>query len=73
MNGKRIVGRNYVESCGRCDVPPWELCACSSAELIALNARTVAPVRIEARERIADAMNNEADRRLEFLLEDYPA
>lgn len=69
MNGKRIAGRNYVPSCGRCDVLPWELCACSDARLLELNARTVAPMRIEARERMADKINDEAQARLRFILE----
>lgn len=28
--GKAIVGAHYVASCGECDVPPWEECACSA-------------------------------------------
>ncbi|TAK84201.1 MAG: hypothetical protein EPO20_15120 [Betaproteobacteria bacterium] len=27
--GKRIVGERYTPSCGQCDAPPWEWCACS--------------------------------------------
>lgn len=68
-NGKRIAGKNYRPSCGRCGVPHWELCACSSAELIALNARTVAPVVIEAAERISDKINSEALLRFQLALE----
>jgi hypothetical protein len=26
---KSVVGANYVPSCGECNVPPWERCACS--------------------------------------------
>lgn len=31
--GPRVVGSNYSPSCGQCDVPPWEVCACSFAEV----------------------------------------
>lgn len=27
--GKPIKGEHYTPSCGKCDVPPWEVCACS--------------------------------------------
>lgn len=30
LPGKPIVGTNYRPSCGECDVPPWEVCACSA-------------------------------------------
>lgn len=79
-NGKRIAGRNYVPSCGRCDVLPWELCACSDARLLELNARIVAPARIEKTPvketqnnvkpgSMAEKINAEADDRLAFALE----
>ena len=28
--GARLRGPNYTPSCGRCDLPPWEYCLCSS-------------------------------------------
>lgn len=67
-NGKRIVGKSYAASCWRCDVPPWELCQCSPADLLALNARIIEPVRIERRESTAEFFNLEADRRLSLAL-----
>lgn len=38
-----IVGERYKPSCGQCDVPPWESCACSSSEgtVIEVNNNTV--------------------------------
>ena len=29
VQGPRIVGANYSPSCGKCSVPPWEVCDCS--------------------------------------------
>jgi len=29
IQGPRIVGANYSPSCGKCNVPPWEVCDCS--------------------------------------------
>lgn len=29
-----IVGEHYKPSCGKCDVPPWEVCACSIGDSI---------------------------------------
>lgn len=72
--GKRISGANYRKSCGACTVPPWELCGCSSAELLSLNARIVAPVRIERIEKIERSIvrsyNDEADERFNFVLQE---
>lgn len=28
--GKLVVGANYTPSCGECNLPPWEECACSA-------------------------------------------
>lgn len=28
--GATITGEHYRPSCGRCDVPPWQRCACST-------------------------------------------
>lgn len=52
--GPRVRGRNYVTSCGRCDVPPWEPCACSS---------------LLPADSIAESVNAEAYARLELALE----
>jgi hypothetical protein len=30
VKGERITGSKYVPSCGRCVVPPWEICDCSA-------------------------------------------
>lgn len=27
--GKEIIGASYAPSCGLCELPPWERCACS--------------------------------------------
>jgi hypothetical protein len=67
-HGKRIAGRNYVPSCGRCDVPPGSCAPVHRSALMELNARTVAPVMVEARERTADRINAEADARLAFVM-----
>lgn len=58
--GKRIVGRNYVASCGGCDVPPWECCACSAL------LPEIEPTRWE---HLADRLNAEAQQRLAFVLD----
>jgi hypothetical protein len=67
--GKRIVGKQYRPSCGRCDVPPWEVCGCSSDALLSLNARIVEPVMIERRD-VADLFNAEARERFNFALQE---
>lgn len=33
IKGREQSGAQYVESCGRCDVAPWEFCACSETIL----------------------------------------
>lgn len=65
--GKRIVGASYSPSCGRCDLPPWEVCYCSTQSILETNARVVAPVLIERTASIADRLNAEADFRFLFL------
>jgi hypothetical protein len=30
VKGERVTGSKYVPSCGRCVVPPWEICDCSA-------------------------------------------
>ena len=32
LPGVLITGERYTPSCGQCDVPPWETCACSFKE-----------------------------------------
>jgi hypothetical protein len=29
VGGEAITGARYTPSCGGCDIPPWEICACS--------------------------------------------
>lgn len=53
--GARITGKDYVPSCGKCEVPAWESCACS-----ALLPASGMVERLEA----------EADARLQHLLLD---
>ena len=65
--GKRIVGASYSPSCGRCDLPPWEVCSCSAQAILEINARVVAPVLIERATQIAYSLNAEADFRFSLL------
>lgn len=53
--GEPIRGKHYRPSCGRCDVPPWEQCACS--DLLATCLQST-----------ADKVNAEAQQRLELAL-----
>jgi len=62
MNGKRIAGRNYKPACGRCEVTPWESCACSA---LLPELPEFEPMQSE---RMADKINAEAEMRLGVLL-----
>lgn len=69
-SSKEITGANYRASCGACTVPPWGVCACSSAELLALNSRVLPAVRVEPTQsdRFVDRINDEAQNRLQHVL-----
>lgn len=58
------VGERYVPACGKCDVPPWEFCACS-ALLPSTSDADAMPTHSEC---IADRINAEADAQLAFAL-----
>jgi len=59
---KRIAGADYRPSCGKCDMPPWEACACSSL----LCKRTANALQTHS-EGIAERLNAEAQARLLLL------
>ncbi len=60
-----ITGKNYRPSCGKCNVPNWEGCACSS--LLAPCAH-VEPTGSAHGEWITNSLNREADERLQLAL-----
>ena len=61
--GTPIRGNLYQPACGRCDVAPWEVCACSA--LLPERFPDASPEL----PMIADRINAEADARLVVALE----
>jgi hypothetical protein len=59
--GPMILGRDFRPSCGRCDVPPWEVCACSFDWA---KAGLASPPN-----SAADRANAEADHRFQHMLD----
>ncbi len=62
--GVPITGRFYVPSCGGCDVPPWESCACSSH----MRPQSERNANGEQALGVAEQLNAEADERLQLAL-----
>lgn len=80
LAGREIRGEHYRPACGRCDVPPWEACACSALlpELAPMRTHSegiadlfnACSALLETAPGTADRINDEAQARLDIVLTD---
>jgi len=72
IRGQTVSAPQYVVGCGKCSVPPWEVCDCSfqwaKDGLAVPPSRGVEEVKPSPWRTASDRLNAEADKRLQLAL-----